>query len=178
MALMTEPQRQALKYNERGVYEANQNQWSEARQDFLRAYQIDSSSAFSLNNRAYVAERDGDLESAQFFYEKSWRAEDANDRVGIATDRIAEGQKINSVATDSDSKVNDSLAVYSRQRRQQSAPVELTPRSGTQANPPAKQDQNQNRDRNQQQQQPSGDEPSLTPRSDAPQNPNVQQNPQ
>jgi tetratricopeptide (TPR) repeat protein len=175
MALMTEPQRAALKYNERGVFEANQNQWFAARQDFLRAYQIDASSAFSLNNRAYVAERDGDLESAQFFYEKSWRANDANDRVGIATDRIAEGQKINSVATDSDGRVNSSLAYYGRQRRQQSAPVELTPRGGAQANPPSTQNQNQN---NKRQQQPSVDEPSLTPRSSAPQNPNAQQNPQ
>jgi tetratricopeptide (TPR) repeat protein len=178
MALMTEPQRQALKFNERGVFEVNQNQWSAARQDFLQAYHIDPSSAFSLNNRAYVAERDGDLESAQFFYEKSWRADDANDRVGIATDRLAEGQKINSVATDSDGRVNSSLAYYGRQRRgQTTAPVELTPRGGAQANPPSKQDQNQN-NRNQQQQQPSGDEPSLTPRSDTPQNPNAQQNPQ
>lgn len=179
MALMSQPQLEALKYNERGVFEANQNQWSAARQDFLRAYQIDSSSAFSLNNRAYVAERDGDLESAQFFYEKSWRADDANDRVGIATDRFAEGQKINSVATDSDGRVNSSLAYYGRQRHQQTAPVELTPRGGgAQSNSPSKQDQNQNQDRNQQQQQPSGDQPSLTPRSNTPQNPNAQQNPQ
>lgn len=179
MALMTEPQRQALKFNERGVFEANQNQWSTARRDFLRAYQIDSSSAFSLNNRAYVAERDGDLESAQFFYEKSWRADNANDRVGIATDRLAEGQKINSVATDSDGRVNSALASYGRQRRQQTAPpVELTPRGGGQSTAPSKQNQNQNRNQQQQQQQPSGDEPSFTPRSSTPQNPNAQQIPQ
>lgn len=174
MALMTEPQRQALKFNERGVFEANQNQWSAARQDFLRAYQIDSSNAFSLNNRAYVAERDGDLESAQFFYEKSWRADNANDRVGIATDRLAEGQRINTVATDSDGRVNNALASYGRQRRQQAAPpVELTPRGGGQSTPPSK--QNQNQYRNQQQQQPSGEAPPLTPRSSPPQNPNAQQ---
>lgn len=180
MALMTAAQREGLKYNERGVFEANQNQWSAARQDFLRAYQTDSSSAFSLNNRAYVAERDGDLESAQFFYEKSWRADDANDRVGIATDRLAEGQKIISVANDSDGRVNSSLSYYARQRRQQSAPVELTPRGGAQTNPPSPQNQNQDRNqqKQQQQQQHSGDAPSLTPRSSSPQSPNAQQNPQ
>ncbi len=193
MALMTQPQLEALKFNERGVFEANQNQWSAARQNFLRAYQIDPSSAFSLNNRAYVAERDGDLESAQFFYEKSWRAADANDRVGIATSSFADGQKIITVANDSDSKVNSALTVYGQQRHEQSVPVELTPRGGAQANSPSNRNQrnqeqnrrqNQNQNQNKQQQQPSSEEPSLTPRSNTqqnqgtPQRPDTQQNPQ
>ncbi len=167
MALMTGPQREALKYNERGVFEANQNQWLAARQDFLRAYQIDSSSAFSLNNRAYVAERDGDPESAQFFYEKSLRAQDANDRIGIATDRLAEGRKIAGVANDSESRVNSVLASYGQQRREQAAPVELVPRGGAQDNLPAQQDQSHNPQR----QQPPGSKPSSAPGSNAPQNP-------
>jgi hypothetical protein len=33
-----------------------------------------SASAFSLNNRGYVAEMDGDLETAQFFYGKARKA--------------------------------------------------------------------------------------------------------
>ena len=74
--------------------------------DFLRAYALAPSSAFSLNNRGYVAEMDGDLESAQFFYEKAWKANDAQARVGLATNRFADGQRLITVATDSDGKVD------------------------------------------------------------------------
>ena len=51
----------------RGVSATNQNDWSTAKQDFLQAYSLDSDSAFSLNNLGYVAEKDGDLETAQFY---------------------------------------------------------------------------------------------------------------
>lgn len=53
-----------------GVYAANQNDWPAAKQDFLQAYSLDPHSAFSLNNLGYVAEKDGDLETAQFYYSR------------------------------------------------------------------------------------------------------------
>ena len=106
----------------------NQNDWSTAKRDFLKAYSLDPSNAFSLNNRGYVAEMDGDLESAQFFYEKALRAGGADVRVGLATENSAEGKPLFQVATESDQKVDGALDIYSRERRQQSAPVELTPR--------------------------------------------------
>src|SRR5579863_1923575 len=68
-----------------GVSAINKNDWASAKQDFLRAYSLDPQSAFSLNNRGYVAEKEGDLESAQFFYEKARRASDSTARVGLAT---------------------------------------------------------------------------------------------
>ncbi len=114
--------------NVRGVLAENQSDWVTARQDFLKAYSLNPTDAFSLNNRAYVAERDGDLESAQFFYEKAWKAADANLRVGHATKPAAVGKPLFQAATDSDQKVDTALDVYSRERRQQQAPVELTPR--------------------------------------------------
>jgi Flp pilus assembly protein TadD len=114
--------------NLRGVLADNQNDWATAREDFLKAYSLNPTNAFSLNNRAYVAERDGDLESAQFFYEKAWKAEGANLRVGRATTITAVGKPLFQVAAASDQKVDDALEVYSRERRQEQAPVELTPR--------------------------------------------------
>jgi Flp pilus assembly protein TadD len=111
-----------------GVYAANQNDWTTARQDFLHAYTLDPSSAFSLNNRGYVAEHDGDLETAQFFYEKARRAEDAGARVGMATQVAAQGQPLTAVASSSNSKVDTALEAYSRRRRNQPGPIELTPR--------------------------------------------------
>jgi len=119
---------QAVRLTLHGVYAANQNDWNTARQDFLRAYTLDPNSAFTLNNRAYVAEHDGDLETAQYFYEKARRAGDAGARVGIATRVAAQGQPLVIVAEGSNEKVDTALEEYSRQRRNQKGPIELTPR--------------------------------------------------
>lgn len=114
--------------NMRGVAAANQSDWVTARQDFLKAYSLDPNSAFSLNNRAYVAEREGDLESAQFFYEKARKAEGAKMPVGRATSSAAVGRPLTQVATESDQKVDGALQTYSRERHTQETPIELTPR--------------------------------------------------
>lgn len=121
----------AIMLTVRGVFEANQNDWESARKDFLAAYSLDPSSAFTMNNRGYVAEKDGDLETAQHFYGKAQRAENAEARVGLATQLAAEGHSLSTVASSSNDKVDDALEVYSQQRRRETAPVELTPRGGT-----------------------------------------------
>lgn len=120
----------AVMYTLRGVHAENANNWTEARQDFLEAYSLDPSSAFSLNNRGYVAEREGDMETAQFFYQRAQRAPDSTRKVGLATQLYAQGRPLVAVANDSNGKVDTALEVYSRQRKQPSAPVELTPRGG------------------------------------------------
>ena len=128
---------EAALYNRRGVYAINENNWPEARQYFLHAYSLDPSSAFSLNNRGYVAEMDGDLESAQYFYQKAQQASDANARIGAATNRTVQGEALARVAAGSTYKVNDALAIYSSRRRVGNEPIELTPRNGTGQAPPA-----------------------------------------
>lgn len=142
----------AVMFTMRGVHAANQNNWAAAREAFLHAYSLDPSSAFCINNRGYVAEHEGDLESAQFFYEKARRAEDASARVGLATATDAQGQPLGVVASDSTGKVDTALEAYSRSRRQENAPVELTPRGPgaeqQQQNPPNTQQQNQQPDQN------------------------------
>ena len=117
--------------NLRGVTAENQSDWATARQDFLKAYSLDPASAFSINNRAYVAEKDGDLESAQFFYEKVRKADGANTRVGRATSPTAVGRPLSQVATESDKKVDGAVEVYSRERHLEESPIELTPRDNT-----------------------------------------------
>ncbi len=129
---------QAAALNLRGVRAANENDWSTARQDFLRAYSLSPNDAFSLNNRGYVAEREGDLESAQFFYEKARRSDDANATVGVATTRSAEGKALSSVSADGDRKVDSALAIYSRQRQSETGPIELIPRGNGSDNEQAK----------------------------------------
>lgn len=117
----------------RGVYAVNQNDWAAARQDFVRAYSLNPSSGFSLNNLGYVAEKDGDLETAQFFYEKARKADNSDSHVGLATDLSAQGRKLSAVAADSGMKVDNALDQYSRERRRETGPVELIPRDNTPA---------------------------------------------
>jgi Flp pilus assembly protein TadD len=123
----------AVMFTLRGVTAANKNDWPEARQDFVQAYSLDPSSAFSLNNRGYVAEMDGDLESAQFFYDKARKAEDSNARVGLASLRSAEGKRLVTVAAESNQQVDSELDVYSQERHLKSGPIELTTRTNTPA---------------------------------------------
>jgi Flp pilus assembly protein TadD len=115
----------------RGVSATNRNDWPAARQDFLQSYSLDPTSAFSLNNVGYLSERDGDLETAQFFYAKARKSEDANDRVGLATRRSAEGKHLSSVAGDSDQTVGDRIVVENQARHKRSGPIELKHRDNT-----------------------------------------------
>jgi Flp pilus assembly protein TadD len=165
IAGLTPQQLQAIRDNIRGVHEENQNHWAAARQDFLEAYQADPNSAFSLNNRGYVAERDGDLETAEFYYDKARRAGDAYARVGLATAGAAEGQSLFTVANDSNGKVDRSLEIYKQQRRQENGPVELTPRGAGQLEP-----QGNSPTPNQQQPGAPANSPN-TPNNATPQNP-------
>jgi Flp pilus assembly protein TadD len=135
---MSPAEAQSVMFTMRGVAAANQNDWASARQNFIKAYSLNPGSAFSLNNRGYVAERDGDLETAQFFYEKARRADDSHARVGLATERLAEGQDLLSVASDSNQKVDDALEQYSQQRRREKGPIELTPRGAAAQQPESK----------------------------------------
>lgn len=133
---METDQEQATMYAIRGVHEENQNQSAAARSDFVRAYNLDPSSAFSLTNRGYLAEKDGDLESAQFFYQKAGQANDAGTRVGLATQASAQGQSLFSVDRQTTGKVNTALAQYSQERRRGNETIELTPRGSSGAPPP------------------------------------------
>ena len=115
----------------RGVAATNRNDWPVARQAFLQSYSLDPNSAFSLNNIGYLAERDGDLETAQFYYARARKAEHANDRVGLATRHSAEGMHLLSLATDSGQQVDDKIIMENQARHRQSGPIELKHRDNT-----------------------------------------------
>src|SRR6202043_3442743 len=122
---------QAALLTVRGVSATNHNDWTVARQDFLKAYSLNPNSAFSLNNIGYLAERDGDLETAQFFYERARKAEDARVKVGLATRQSAEGMRLFAVAADSDQKVDTEITRVNEARRRNPGPVELKHRDNT-----------------------------------------------
>jgi len=118
----------AVMFTLRGVTAVNKNDWLDAREDFLQAYSLYPASAFSLNNRGFVAEMDGDLETAQFFYDKARQADDSKDLVGLASLQSAEGKSLLTVAADSNQQVDGELDIYSKDRHRQTGPIELVPR--------------------------------------------------
>ena len=129
MKKMNSAEVNAVLFTVGGVSAVNKNDWPTARQDFLHAYSLNPNSAFSLNNRGYVAEMDGDFETAQFFYDKAGKSGDSNARVGLATLRSAEGKRLSAVATDSGHQVTGELDKYSQERHGEPGPIELTPRN-------------------------------------------------
>src|SRR5271166_2357477 len=131
------PQAKATLLAVQGVSATNRNDWTTAKQDFLQAYQLDPNSAFSLNNVGYLAEMNGDLETAEFFYERARIAEDSKVRVGLATRRSAEGANLFAVAADSNQKVDGEIAAENEARRRQPGPVELKHRDNTPVVEPA-----------------------------------------
>ena len=119
------PSAQAALLSVQGVSAANRNDWQQARQYFLRAYSLDPASAFSLNNLGYLSERDGDVETAQFLYSKAQKADDADARVGLASQPDAEGKRLLAVAGDSQQKVEGVLTQYHAARRAEPGDINL-----------------------------------------------------
>jgi Flp pilus assembly protein TadD len=125
---------QVARLNLRGVSALNRNDKRAARQYFEQAYKLDPKDAFTLNNMGYVAEMEGDRETAQFFYDKAQVAKRAESRVQVATRRDAEGHQVATVADVSEQKVQKSMSAETARRRQQ-GPPKLVRRGGQPAEP-------------------------------------------
>jgi hypothetical protein len=97
----------------------------------LHAYQLDPECEFSLNNVGYLAEMNGDLETAQVFYERARLARLANARVGLATRQSVEGSKLFQVANESNQNVGAKMEQQTEARRRQTGPIILKRRDGT-----------------------------------------------
>ena len=122
---------QVAELNLRGVSAVNRNDLRSANTDFRKAYALDPNNAFTLNNIGYVAEQEGDQETAQFFYERARQAGGASETVGVATKRTAEGRKLFAVAADSDSRVATKVAEQREMLRRQNEPVALRRRDNS-----------------------------------------------
>ncbi|MGA9813315.1 MAG: tetratricopeptide repeat protein [Terriglobales bacterium] len=131
------PEERAGLLNLHGVAALNRNDRQAAGKAFLQAYQLDPNSAFTLNNLGYLAEMDGDLETAQVFYEKARMAQNAKDRVGLATRQSAEGLKLFQVADDSNQSVGVKIGEQSAARRRETGPIELKRRDGKPVDEPS-----------------------------------------
>lgn len=138
---------QVAELNLRGVSALNRNDVRAAAEDFRKAYALGSGNAFALNNIAYVAELEGDRETAQFFYDRARQAVGANATVGVATRRSAEGMRLFAVAADSDSRVEANVNQDREVLRRRHEPVVLRRRDNSiveeSTPPPTPQDTNQ-----------------------------------
>ncbi len=123
------PEQRIARLNLRGVSAINRNQRSTARQYFEEAYKIDRNNSFTLNNMGYLAEMDGDRETAQYFYAKAREAGAADAKVALATRRDMEGQRMGAVAAVNDQTVNDAMERDLEARRRQGGIVALLNRS-------------------------------------------------
>ncbi|HEY0796601.1 MAG TPA: tetratricopeptide repeat protein [Acidisarcina sp.] len=112
----------------RGVAAVNHNNWSVAKQDFSEAYALQPTSAFTLNNLGYVAEREGDFETAGTYYELAQKAPDAGARVGLSSDFAARGQRLTAVADANLKDVDAEQEAYKEERRRRQLPLKLIPR--------------------------------------------------
>jgi len=116
---------QVARLNTRGVAAINRNDYKLAKQYFQQAYKLDPENAFALNNMGYLAELDGDRETADFYYDKAKEADQSSMKVAYATRKDVEGMKLASVADNSDSAVNQAMDEAEALRRAQGGPVVL-----------------------------------------------------
>jgi len=117
--------------NLRGVSAVNRNDLLTANEDFRKAYALDPSNAFTLNNIGFVSELEGDQETAQFFYGQAQHAEGSVATVGVATRQTAQGQKLFAVAGDSDSRVDARVTQERNVLQRQQGPVVLRRRDNS-----------------------------------------------
>jgi Flp pilus assembly protein TadD len=127
---------QLAELNLRGVSAINRNDLKAADQNFRNAYALDPNNAFALNNIGYLAEMQGDRETAQFFYDRARFAAGAGATVGLASSRSAEGAKLFQVAKESDFKVEGKVSQEQAARRRQHEPIVLRHRDNTLVNEP------------------------------------------
>ena len=91
--------------NLRGVSAINRNQPALARQYFQQAYRLDPRNAFSLNNMGYLAETEGDRETADMYYEKARQAYRSSVPVALSTRKDLEGLRLAAVANENQQTV-------------------------------------------------------------------------
>ena len=123
--------------NTRGVAAINRNDFKLARQYFEQAYKLDPENAFALNNMGYLAELDGDRETADFYYDKAREADQSSMKVAYASRKDVEGMKLSSVAGDSQDAVNQAVEEAAALRRAEGGPVVLRYRNNQPVMEPA-----------------------------------------
>ncbi len=150
--------------NQRGVSALNANDRKKARELFEQAYKLDPNDAFALNNMGYVAELNGDRESADYYYAKAKEADNHEKHVTLASRPEDEGKKLVEVANKNDDKAEASIAAeQDLLRRSGKAPALIERETGRPIVVTPNNDQNQENPENN---RPNSPEPQLKHRGD------------
>jgi Flp pilus assembly protein TadD len=124
-------QDKVARLNLQGVSALNRNDAQAARGFFEQAYKLDPRNAFTLNNMGYVAEMDGDHETADQFYAAARDARDANARVTLANRHEMQGLPLGQVARSNDEGAQANLEATREARRREGGPIQLKRRDNT-----------------------------------------------
>jgi len=117
--------------NLQGVSALNRNDSQAARSYFEQAYKLDPRNAFTLNNMGYVAEMDGDHETADQFYAAAREARDASARVTLANRHEMQGLPLGQVARSNDEGAQANLQATQEVRRREGGPIQLKRRDNS-----------------------------------------------
>ena len=117
--------------NLRGVSALNRNDRRTGREFIQQAFKLAPEDAFTLNNMGYLAEMDGDRETADFYYERAREANQKNARIAVATRKEVEGKKIGDVADNTDQLVESQMEEAREARSHEGGPVVLLRRDNS-----------------------------------------------
>jgi Flp pilus assembly protein TadD len=117
--------------NLRGVSAFNRNDRRTAREFIQQAYKLDPTDSFTLNNMGFLAEMDGDRETADYYYGQAREGNSNSARIALATRRELQGRKIGEVAANTDNLVLDKMQLDLAARQQAGGPVMLRKRDNT-----------------------------------------------
>jgi len=124
-------QDKVARLNLQGVSALNRNDSQAARGYFEQAYKLDPKNAFTLNNMGYVAEMDGDHETADQFYAAAREARDASARVTLANRHEMQGLPLGQVARSNDEGAQANLEAAREARQREGGPIQLKRRDNT-----------------------------------------------
>jgi Flp pilus assembly protein TadD len=122
-------QERSARLNLEGVSAINHNDDKKAYDYFRQAYQLDPKNAFSLNNMGYLAEAQGDEETASDFYARARHGSQAGTPVSVASHHEMVGDSVRDVAGSNVEGADASLRAQAEVRRRQHAPVVLRRRN-------------------------------------------------
>jgi Flp pilus assembly protein TadD len=122
---------QVARLNLRGVSAMNRNDRKAARTDFQQAYKLDPNDSFTLNNMGFLAELDGDRETAETYYDKAREAKRNKEHITAATRRDVEGRRVGEVASTTDRQVEARMEAALEVKRRQGGEVILKRRDNT-----------------------------------------------
>jgi Flp pilus assembly protein TadD len=132
-------QDKAARLQVQGVSALNHNDPNKAYRDFQRAYKLDPQSAFSLNNMGFVADAQGDKETANEFYTAAQRGDQAGTPVKIASHHEMVGEAVGQVAGSNSQASEADLQAQAQAKRRSNAPIVLRRRDNTPVTAPENQ---------------------------------------